>query len=161
MALGVRTSKTARRPYIDVNVKKQVIRDYVRIHGRPPTPDELIKEARDPQHPLHEAFNFKDVQGAALAHWRDIARKIIAEVTIMVETSTRLLDAVVYIEDPNKEHGEQGYIQVAGQPKRVVTAMLEVALRDVESMFLRGLGIAAQHKKEKQFVDACRKLIHD
>lgn len=151
------------RKNISIDTKRKVIEEFIREHGRVPTADELIADARSPQHPLHSAFDFDDLESAAMYHWRDIARRIIGEVTISIKTSSRVIDSPVYVPDPRKEPKTQGFVQlkVAGKVKEDANAILQQAIDAVEAVYVRGLGIAAQLGAEKRYIAACKKLIID
>jgi hypothetical protein len=140
-----------RRPYVTADVKKQVIEGLAKRLGHVPTPDELIEEARNPRHPLYSSFGFDDVHGAALNYWRDIARSIIAECRIAIETSTRIIESPIYVEDPNKIPNTQGYITVAGQTKETDEAVVRREIDDAVRVYLRGLGIAKRLTMEKRY----------
>lgn len=82
-------------------------------HGRL-TPDLVVKDARDPKSPLHKNAGFQwDLKRAALAHWIDHAREIIATIRIEIKTTTHSYSTVAYTRDPRVPPNEQGYISIA------------------------------------------------
>lgn len=76
------------------------------------TPDDVVKDAKRKDSPLHELFEW-DTRKAAAAYWVEQARQIITSVRVQVRTDTTKVSAVYYVRDPSAEHGEQGYVSVA------------------------------------------------
>lgn len=75
------------------------------------TPDAVVEDAKDPDSPLHDCFNW-DVESAALSHWRSVARGLISSVRLIIKTEKYSLSAVAYVRDPDKRGCEQGYSSV-------------------------------------------------
>ena len=73
----------------------------------------LVEDARDPDSPLHELFEW-DLEIAAMRHWLERARQIIRTVTVRYELTTysREVTSVAYVRDPAAEHNEQGYVRI-------------------------------------------------
>ncbi len=82
------------------------------------TPESVVNEARSPDSPLHDLFNW-DVEKAAHSHWLDRAREIIRSVHVVINTQRTIVKAPYYVRDPDSEHKEQGYITISavrGEP---------------------------------------------
>ena len=76
------------------------------------TADIVVNDAKSKDSPLHKCFNW-DVQAAAEAHWRSVARRLIRSVKIEWETEEYTYDVPAYIERPNKENtSDQGYSSI-------------------------------------------------
>jgi hypothetical protein len=75
------------------------------------TPDVVVKDARDESSPLHGEFEW-DVDKAAMSHWIDTARRLIASVTVIVRTEKIDIRVPAYVRDPSAAHHEQGYVSV-------------------------------------------------
>lgn len=76
------------------------------------TPDNLILDARaDPQHPCHGKFNW-NVEEAAWAHWRQVARTIIGSYTIRHVSDERVsVQLSYYVHDP-RQPNVQAYVSL-------------------------------------------------
>lgn len=79
--------------------------------GESLTPEVVVKDARRPDSPLHELFNW-DVEKAAEAHWNDVARSLIRNVRVRVIHEGRTLTAPYFVRDPALPHHQQGYTSV-------------------------------------------------
>jgi hypothetical protein len=75
------------------------------------TPDDVINDAKNPESPLHECFNW-NIGIAALEHWRDTARALIRSVTIKVTVESHVLASPRYIHSPDVAAHEQSYVDV-------------------------------------------------
>ena len=80
-------------------------------HGRL-TAEIVVRDAQSKDSPLHSRFNWS-LQHAAMEHWLDVARELIAKVRVVIETETRSIRVVAYVRDPRAATGDQGYIAVA------------------------------------------------
>lgn len=89
---------------------RERIRELEEEHGHV-TPDMVIEEARDPASPLHSCFEW-DIEKAALAHWREQARELIASVRYTYTVQDVEYSAPAFVHDPSLPSGEQGYISV-------------------------------------------------
>lgn len=70
------------------------------------TPDAVIKAAKNPRHPLHDAFEWDDTKAGHA--WRvEQARDLIARVRVEVTESE--LRRIAYVRDPAAEPDKQGY----------------------------------------------------
>jgi hypothetical protein len=74
-------------------------------------PDDVIADARDPESPLHDRFEW-DTGKAAQAHWLDTARELIRAVRVSITTDTTVVSSVAYVRDPSLGSDEQGYVSV-------------------------------------------------
>jgi hypothetical protein len=88
-------------------------------------PDAVVEDARDPDSPLHDRFEW-DVSKASYAHWLDTARELIRVVRVMSRTDATIVTSVAYVRDPSVPAREQGYISIT-------------ALRDDEELARRAI----------------------
>jgi len=101
------------------------------------TADDVIKEARDPNSPLHSCFEW-NVQKAAMQAWREQARDLISSFTIIVVREEREYRVAEFVERPNKPLNVQGYMafeDVRRNPKlarRFMDDQLRTAVSYVE-----------------------------
>jgi hypothetical protein len=75
-------------------------------------PEELVEEARDSEHPLHDYFNWDD-KSAAHAHRVDQARQLICRIKVTVTEEFDLVPGgkvPMYVRDPEADADEQGSI---------------------------------------------------
>lgn len=75
------------------------------------TPRRVLADARDPESPLHELYDW-DTQRAAERHWLERTREIIRSVQVVVTTELRTYKLPQYIEAADKNGAEQGYVSV-------------------------------------------------
>jgi hypothetical protein len=87
-------------------------------HGDRLTPNDVLEDARRPESPLHEYFEW-DESKAAQAHRLDQARTLIRSVKIIVTTERRVVTAPYYVRDPDADGDDQGYVSV---PKLMTNA---------------------------------------
>lgn len=105
------------------------------------TPDMVIEEAKNPDSPLHERFEW-DVEKAAVEHWRDTARSIIRSVRIEYRVDNRKVSCVGYVRDPSAERGEQGYVPLAKLKSQ------DEAARDALAAEVRRIEAAVERARE-------------
>ena len=75
-------------------------------------PDTVVREARDPQSPLHSYFTW-DVETAALKMWREEARRLISSYEITITVNRREYRIQEFVEAPGKANEkEQGYTSI-------------------------------------------------
>jgi len=97
------------------NITTQIrerINDIAARNGGKIRPDDVVADARDPDSPLHDRFQW-DVNKAAHAHWLDTARELIRAVRVTITTDTTVVSSVAYVRDPSVDADEQGYVSVA------------------------------------------------
>lgn len=73
------------------------------------TPDAVVEDARDPQSPLHDLFEWDDAK-AAYQHRLDQARAIITSVRVVQKVDSTIVRAHYYVRDPSAGTGQQGYV---------------------------------------------------
>lgn len=98
-----------------VNVTEQIrsrINEIASRQGGRIRPDDVVQDARDPESPLHERFEW-NADKAAQAHWLDTARELIRAVRVQVTTDTTIVSSVAYVRDPSVDADEQGYVSIA------------------------------------------------
>lgn len=81
------------------------------------TPDILIEDARDPESPLHDQFEW-DVNRAAMETWRETARRLIRSVRVVrtfedVKFTGKGRPIPEFIRDPSASQRDQGYSRAA------------------------------------------------
>lgn len=76
------------------------------------TPDDVIKDARRKDSPLHDCFEW-DVRKAAAAYWIEQARELIVSVRVVIKTDHTRLSTPFYVRDPSAGASQQGYVSVA------------------------------------------------
>lgn len=76
------------------------------------TPDELVKEARNPKSVFHREFTWDNTKAGHL--WRlQEARELIDSVTYYTEVTKYHAELKVYVRDPRCAPTEQGYVETA------------------------------------------------
>lgn len=104
-------------------------------------PDEVVREASDPESPLHPYFTWDDSE-AAEKHRRNEARDLIRSVEVLILTESRTVKAVGYVRDPRLPADEQGYISVA--KLRTDTELARESL--IEEFQRAGAALARAHR---------------
>ena len=86
------------------------LKKLTKLGGGRLTPKAVVDDARNKKSPLHGHFEWND--GTAAEKYREVqARRLISSVRfeIIVEEVPRVVP--YYVEDPRKNHGEQGYVE--------------------------------------------------
>ncbi len=120
-------------------------------HGRI-TAAAVVEAARDPNSPLHFAFDW-NVESAAQSHWLDTARRRIAAVRINISVGSRVITAVAYVRDPLCHTREAGYrelTQIAARRDEAV-AVVEMELARIAAAIQRARSICAVLDLEAEF----------
>jgi hypothetical protein len=131
------------------------------------TPEAVVKDAEDPNSPLHaKIFSNTDVE-AAYQHRLDLARQLIRSVRVNITVDQRSISVVGYVHDPSSH--SSGYVPTVSLINERERA-LEVVLREfsrVEAIISRSreiaevLGLRAELESMlnnlQQFVAAARK----
>lgn len=73
------------------------------------TPEAVVRDAKDPDSPLHGQFDW-NVETAAAKYWLIQARNIIR--TVHVSVVEERLTAPAWVRDPNAEPDQQGYVSL-------------------------------------------------
>ena len=76
------------------------------------TPNAVLDDAKDPDSPLHDSFEWDD-EKAAHAHRIEQARALITSVRVVQRTDKTAVRAVFYVRDPSAENDEQGYVSTS------------------------------------------------
>lgn len=77
-------------------------------HGGKLDPEYVIEDARDPESPWHDRFQW-DVEKAAREHWLDVARSIIRTITIEYRTVDASELVPAWVRDVRLASDERGY----------------------------------------------------
>lgn len=73
------------------------------------TTDVVIEDARDQNSPLHNYFDWNDVEAAD--KWRkEQARRLIRSVRLVIHETETTVRQVAYVRDPDKSNKEEGYV---------------------------------------------------
>jgi len=75
------------------------------------TPDAVVRQATDPESPLHRYFEWDD-QKAGHSYRIDQARRLIRLIEVVVTTDTRIITVPLYVRDAKAEGDEQGYVSL-------------------------------------------------
>lgn len=75
------------------------------------TPDAVVEAASEPEHPLHNRFEWNDTI-AAHSNRLATARRLIAYAQVKVRHHKVTLSAPAYVRDPQAAPGQQGYRSV-------------------------------------------------
>jgi hypothetical protein len=105
--------------------------------------DLIWQSARAPTSPLHDLFNW-DVDQAAVAHWRHVARQIVASCRVEVIRRHISFEVPRWVRNPDKPYFTQGYSlteQIANDADRA-RATLEAELIRTEAAIQRAMNLA-------------------
>ena len=123
-------------------------------------PPDIVAEAEDPNHELHDEFQW-DNDTAAHEFRLHQARKLIRSVEILRTEETHTISAVYYIHHPSLPAGKSGYIPVTqlAHRKADAVAALEAELSRIEGAIRRGRDIAAFLSLAKDFEALLKEVI--
>lgn len=112
-------------------------------HGRI-TAAAVVDAARDPNNPLHAAFDW-NVERAAEQHWLDTARRLISAVRVNISIGSRVVSAVCYVRDPTLDTRQGGYRELTTIAARRddAVAVVEMELARIAAAIQRARSIAA------------------
>lgn len=108
------------------------------------TPEAVVDDARDPESPYHDRFEWDDAK-AAQRHRLDTARALIRSVRVQVRTEREVVSTVAYVRDPSLEPAAPGYRPVAElRTKRdLAVAALEREMASALAALTRAKEVAA------------------
>ena len=114
-------------------------------------PFDVVQDARQPDSPLHELFEW-DVEEAAQEHWMHTARRIIASVKVNITTETIVLKAPAYVRDPRLHGREQGYLETIKlrTEHEIAKEVLAGEVQNVISALRRARNVAAALDMESE-----------
>jgi len=114
-------------------------------------PLDVVQDARQPDSPLHELFEW-DVEEAAQEQWMNTARRIIASVKVNITTETIVLKAPAYVRDPRLHGREQGYLETIKlrTEQEVAKEVLAGEVQNVISALRRARSVAAAVDMESE-----------
>jgi hypothetical protein len=147
--------KKKRNPTIEVELRRLAAEGDL-------TPRRVVQEARDPESPLHNEFDFSDVQGAAQLWWEQQARVLIERYRVYVYPvrgkgePTRV---PVFVRNPDAAAREQGYVSVADMDEDQASRALTQELERIESHITRGWALAQQWGLQRKFRTAMRRVV--
>lgn len=119
------TTKTEQDPKDAVRARLEKLRARA---GGVLTPEAVVQDARRPESPLHHEFDWNTTR-AAHEHWIYTARKLIQSIRVVVHNDRKVLNAPLYVRDPNADCDEQGYVSVL-EIKRDSEDAKQVLLRE-------------------------------
>lgn len=122
-----------------------------RINGGVLRPFDVVQDARQPDSPLHELFEW-DVEEAAQEHWMHTARRIIASVKVNITTETIVLKAPAYVRDPRLHGREQGYLETIKlrTEHEIAKEVLAGEVQNIISALRRARNVAAALDMESE-----------
>lgn len=91
-------------------------------NGRSLTADVVIADARDPESPFHDSFEW-DVERAAHQYWVTVANRLINGYRVEVTVENRTLHAPVYVRSPEQPKRYIHVDQMAGEHELAVAAL--------------------------------------
>jgi hypothetical protein len=127
------------------------INDLYKKHGTI-TADIVIEDAKKPESPLHDEFEW-DVKKAAMTAWRETARRLIRSVTIHTVVESHSIAVPRYVHAP-KNYSEQSYTdtrEVKTDRERAADLM-RYEIQRLESIATRVRGIASVLGMEKEII---------
>lgn len=104
-------------------------------HGGRLTPDAVIDDARDPDSPLHDQFEW-DIDKAARRHWIERARDLITSVRVVQRVEKQMVSTVFYVRDPSAASDEQGYVSL-----QTLRSESDLAREAIHAEFLRARAV--------------------
>lgn len=122
------------------------IRELYELNGRV-TPDMVIEDAKNPESPLNDQFNW-NVEEVAMSAWRHTARKLINSVKVVVEVEEIVFKGKgrrEFIADPGKDEDKQGYITRAdlSTDRELALKAMRAEVERVEASLRRARNVAA------------------
>ena len=121
------------------NARKRVLAEMV-AEGRL-TPSELVRDASDPTHPLHDHFDWDDAS-AAHKHRLNQAARLIKSIKFTVHHHDRELVLPEYTPDINKPHHYEPVRELARQRDKARQALREDIQRTIGHL-RRSIAMAA------------------
>lgn len=118
------------------------------------TPDAVVADAKKKASPLHRYFDWDD-KVAAMKWRREQARQLIRSVRVEVEQQEIKVRAIGYVQDPDKDSADQGYVPTVtlkSDRDRAIQA-LEQELMRAEAAMNRAYEVASSLGLESE-VDA-------
>ena len=133
------------------SIVKARLEEIARNNGGVLRPSDVVEDARQPDSPLHELFNW-DTDEAAYEHWMHTARKIIATVKVNITTDTIVLKAPAYVRDPRLHGREQGYLETIKlrTEHEIAKEVLAGEVQNVISALRRARNVAAALDMESE-----------
>ncbi len=132
-------------------IVKARLESIARNNGGVLRPFDVVQDARQPDSPLHELFEW-DVEEAAQEHWMHTARRIIASVKVNITTETIVLKAPAYVRDPRLHGREQGYLETIKlrTEHEIAKEVLAGEVQNVISALRRARNVAAAVDMESE-----------
>jgi len=132
-------------------IVKARLESIARNNGGVLRPFDVVQDARHPDSPLHELFEW-DVEEAAQEHWMHTARRIIASVKVNITTETIVLKAPAYVRDPRLHGREQGYLETIKlrTEHEIAKEVLAGEVQNVISALRRARNVAAAVDMESE-----------
>jgi hypothetical protein len=133
------------------SIVKARLEAIARNNGGVLRPFDVVQDARQPDSPLHELFEW-DVEEAAQEHWMHTARRIIASVKVNITTETIVLKAPAYVRDPRLHGREQGYLETIKlrTEHEIAKEVLAGEVQNVISALRRARNVAAALEMEDE-----------
>jgi hypothetical protein len=88
------------------------------------TPDMIVADAKRPDSPLHDLFEW-DPNIAAAAHWIQQAREVIGAVRVVIVNQTTTIRVPVYVRDPDATgQGYRSVMALRSEPEKAREALI-------------------------------------
>lgn len=106
-------------------------------------PEDVVREARREDHPLHGEFEWDDSK-AAESYRIDQARTLIRSVRVTVTVERRRFDTVYYVSDALKDAQESGYVAIprVRDERQLAIETIAAEFERVEAMLKRTRDVA-------------------
>lgn len=130
---------------------EQRVRDLSAANDGEITPDEVFEDARNKESPLHDLFEWDETE-AARKYNLQIARNVIASVTIEVTITKSVITVPEFVRNPDKPGNEQGYVDiasvVANNEEEIARKIIHAELGRMQAAIHRAIGYSTYFKKE-------------
>ncbi len=124
------------------------------------TPRMVVDAASDPDHPLHDRFEWDD-EVAGLRFREHQARRLIEEVVYVSRHVGKILESVGYVRDPEVDPKEQGYrsVEVIATEDELARDVLIREFKRIGSSLARAKELAAVFDMDAEMADFERRVV--
>ncbi len=122
-------------------------------------PEDVVTVAANPEHPLHDCFEWDDTM-AAEQYRIDQARTLIRSVRYEIQVNETAVRAVKYVRDESAPEREARYMNVTKlTSEELIARTLETEVQRIRSLIERGRGIAANLQRTAEFDALLRQVV--
>lgn len=138
---------------------RAILDGIARKHGDVLKPEDIVLEATDPMHPLHDRFEWDDAK-AAHEHRIEQARALIRSVRVDVKIETKTVNAVYYVRDPRLPQTEAGYVSLPRirSEKELATAALREEFKRILALLERARDLSIVLGQEEELEGELRRF---